>query len=607
MTSPSAGVPVTLLILGSIAVAMAILAIPASRWLASRGGSMRTTLGLSGGMALSGGLLWGVFELLGLNIEQHGIWMWIWVGITAVIVGAVSAARHHRVPTVELVMATIAVLELTTLLLVITGDDPGLSDPPVRALLVAPAALGLGAYFGASIGYLLWGDHGDADFALGYEATVGRRFLLSKASSVLSTVTTISVVGVALGVWLVIVALAILSGFEFDLQSKIIGANAHIALQRDGGRTFAMPEGVLDRIDAVEGVVASSPFLQGEVAIASSSNFTGALLSGIDPIRGPQVLDVLSGELPYGSLRALREEGRDPVDEAPLAPGAHGLPPPAPMPNVIIGIEMKKSLNVKEGDRLTVLSPLLENLTPLGPVPASRPFRAAGVFSSKMYEFDARFAYAGIAAVRRFFQTGERQVSGIHIRVDDPVYADRVGARVAAALGAQPCPSGGEARFDCGWEALDWKSRNQTLFAALKLERVVAFVVLVFIILVASFSIVNTLTMSVIEKQKEIAILKTMGARDVGIMKLFLVQGMAVGVFGTILGATGAVLTVAALETFGFWIPGAVYYIDSLPVHLEMNDVVLVVLAALLIVWDFAVFPALRGSQLEPVEGLRDG
>lgn len=596
----------TLGILIIIGIVMIVLAAPVGGWLAKRGGSLRVTLALTAAMGASGGLLWLTFTLLGLNIEQHTGLMWIWVGVTAVVTGGLSAALTHRVRTIELVMATLALLEGAALFLVMLGDDPGLSDPPVRALLVAPAAIGLGAYFGASIGYLLWGDHGGADLAIGYEAMVGRRFLLSKASSVLSTVTTISVVGVALGVWLVIVALAILAGFEYDLQSKIIGANAHIALQRDGGRSFALPPGTLDRIDAVEGVVASAPYLQAEVAIASRTNFTGALLFGIDAVRSPKVLAVLEKDLQLGSLQPLVEEGLPPPEAAPASDD--GLPPPAPLPNLVIGVEMKKSLNVNDGDRLTVLSPLLETLTPLGPVPATRPFRAAGVFSSAMYEFDARFAYATIAAVRQFFQVGEHHVSGVQIRADDPAHADRVGARVAAMLGAEPCPPGQTAtRFDCGWEALDWKTRNQTLFAALKLERVVAFVVLVFIILVASFSIVNTLTMSVIEKQKEIAILKTMGARDVGIMKLFLVQGMAVGVFGTILGAAGALATVAGLETFGFWIPGAVYYIDSLPVHLEASDVILVVLAALLIVWDFAVFPALRGSKLEPVEGLRDG
>ena len=148
---------------------------------------------------------------------------------------------------------------------------------------------------------------------------------------------------------------------------------------------------------------------------------------------------------------------------------------------------------------------------------------------------------------------------------------------------------------------------NRNLFSALRLEKIAMFIILVLIILVASFSIVNTLTMSVIEKRKEIAILKTIGAQDVGIMKLFLVQGMLVGAFGTLIGAVVAVASAILLKRFGVGIPGEVYYIDSLPVHVGAGDVMLVVLAALIIVWDFAVFPALSGSRLKPVEGLRDG
>jgi lipoprotein-releasing system permease protein len=264
---------------------------------------------------------------------------------------------------------------------------------------------------------------------------------------------------------------------------------------------------------------------------------------------------------------------------------------------VVIGVEMAKGLNVKVGDKVRLISPMLEVLTPIGPAPKSLGFRVVAIFSSKMYEYDARFAYVSLPSARRFLETEPDAVSGLQLRCTDPERTDRIGALALAPL------SGGDARF----EALDWKRRNQTLFSALKLERVVAFVVLVFIILVASFSIVNTLTMSVIEKRREIAILKTMGAHDVGIMKLFLVQGLLVGAFGTAIGGGLGVGTMKLLERFGFWIPGEVYYIDSLPVKLEPANVALVVAAALLIVWDFAVFPALRGSRLQPVEGLRDG
>lgn len=604
--------PLMLWVLLGLLALMAVGSPWVLRWLERRGGSLGSLVTLCaiwGTVGVGLAVLYAVFDL---NIEQHGTLLWTVVTATALLGSTWVARRWRRVVWPELLVATVLVLEGSGLWLLLTEENPGLSDPAVRALLVAPAVIGLAGYFGASMGYLIWGE-GERDLSLGYEALVGRRFLLSKASPVLSTVTAISLFGVALGVWLVIVPLAVLAGFEHDLQDKIIGAGSHVVVERHEGRSFELEPGVLEEIQSVPGVVAASPFLQGEVALASRSNYTGGLLLGIDPARSPAVLSVLRDNLISGSLEALSGEGEpssadsepeDKLDE----PGEEedmGFAPPQAIPAVILGTEMRKSLTVQPGEKVTVLSPLLEELTPLGPIPASRPFRQAGVFASGMYETDARFAFANINAVRQFFELGPRHVSGIHVAVADPEHADRIGAAVAAKLGTGPCAEGQTQR--CGWRAVDWKSRNQTLFAALKLERVVAFVVLVFIILVASFSIVNTLTMSVIEKQKEISILKTMGARDAGIMKLFLVQGMLVGTVGIVLGSALAVGTVAALKVIGVWIPTSVYYIDSLPVHLEWTDVVLVVLAAILIVWDFAVFPALRGSKLLPVEGLRDG
>ena len=548
-----------------------------------------------------------LFEGANLDLEQHSMVLWTWVCSAAVLVGMVAAARAQRVPTLELALAALPALEIAAwAAFAASVGGGGLAAAPIRALLVAPAALALCSYFGASVGYLLWGA-GQMDLQLGYEGLVGRRFLLSKASAVLSTVTTISVVGVSLGVWLVLVSLGILAGFENDLQRKIIGANAHVVLQRHNVKPFVPAADLTGWVESTPGVVASSPFVSGEVAIASYSTYQGALLFGIDPQRSPAVLAVL-GQLEQGSLASLVDEmagvqrpsnpsnpsnPNDPNDPQDAA-SASEFTAPAPLAGIVIGVEMAKGLNVKVGDRVRMVSPLQEVLTPLGPAPKSLGFRVAAIFSTKMYEYDARYVYVSLPAARRFLEIGDADVTGLQLRCNDPELTGRVGQAVLQRAGD-------------GFDALDWKQRNQTLFSALKLERVVAFVVLVFIILVASFSIVNTLTMSVIEKRQAIAILKTMGARDVGIMKLFLVQGLLVGAFGTLIGTLAGVGSMKALERFGFWIPGEVYYIDSLPVKLETADVVLVVLAALLIVWDFAVFPALRGSQLEPVEGLRDG
>ena len=577
----------------------ALLAWPLRHLLVRRGASPSLTLGLFAFLFALASALRGVFAWADWELEDQAPVFWVGVCIAAVLAGVVGAVKARRMPVLELSLALALMFELALCIALVGSAHASVASPPWRALLVAPAALGLCGYFGASLGYVLRGS-GDIDLRLGYESLVGRRFLLSKASPVLSTVTTISVIGVALGVWLVLVSLGILSGFETDLQRKIIGANAQVVLQRDDLAPVQLDAALLERVSKAPGVVAAAPFIEGEVAIASSSNYNGAQLFGINPQSSPAVLAVLT-QLVDGTLAPLMDEtmpktAADDGDNDDNGESADAeFQAPAALANIVIGIEMAKGLNVKVGDKVRLISPMLTALTPIGAVPKSLGFRVAAIFSSKMYEYDARYAYISLAAARHFLELGPDDITGLQLRCIDPERTEKIGSAAVQAAGRTEL------------QALDWKKRNQTLFAALKLERVVAFVVLVFIILVASFSIVNTLTMSVIEKRKEIAILKTMGARDIGVMKLFLVQGLVVGSVGTFMGATLAVVSMKLLERFGFWIPGEVYYIDSLPVKLELSDVVLVVLAALLITWDFAVFPALRGSQLRPVEGLRDG
>lgn len=548
---------------------------------------------LGGGLAL-------VFRAADLSLESDAPFLWLYVCGGALAVGLGLAARTRRVAALELSLAGLAILQLAAGLAIGAAGVEGMASPAIRAFLTAPPALAAFGYFGASLGYLLWGT-GRLE-RLGYEGLIGKRFLLAKASETLSTVTAMSVIGVMLGVWLVIVALGVLSGFESDLRHKIIGANAHAIVQRVDAQTFVPPARLDAALRANKEVAASAPFLQGEVATASTRNMSAAaVLFGIDPAASTPVLEVLS-QLQHGSLTRLADEQRaasadgDEVSDTETATVTDTeFAPPAATPGVVIGSEMAKSLAVRVGDRIRILSPLLEVLTPVGVAPKSLGLEVVGVFTTKMYEFDARYAFVSLPTARRFFEVADDEIQGLHLATVDPERADRVARQLGAEISAD------------GLEVRDWKSRNQTLFAALKLEKVVAFVVLVFVILVASFAVVNTLTMSIIEKKKAIAILKTMGARDVGIMKIFLVQGLIVGVVGTFLGCLLAVITVAVLERIGFWIPGDVYYIDALPVELAGSDVVLVVLAALLIVWNFAVFPALEGSGLLPVEGLRDG
>jgi len=401
---------------------------------------------------------------------------------------------------------------------------------------------------------------------------------------VLSAVSALSFFGVTLGVSLVLFCLSILGGFEVDLQRKIIGADAHILLEgRDGA---ALNANTFDpgAFESITPVVAWSPLLRSEVAVASSSNYKGAVVFGVNPKRASEVLDVFA-HISEGDAKALSdEEAGTPTD---VVEGVY-----ADIPSVIIGREMARSLHVRVGERIRLIAPNLESLTPLRPAPKSLGFRVAGVFSTKMYDYDANYIYVSLRTARRFFERDAGTFDGVHVRLRTPEVAAQAGRTLEKTFP--------KAR------ALTWEHRNKTLVAALRLERVIAFFVLAFVIMVASFSVVSTITMSVIEKKKEIAMLKAMGAYDQDIMRVFVSQGLVVGGIGAALGAALGVVAIQLAAHIGVWIPQDVYYIDALPVSLNGWDVLLVVVAALLIVWDFSVYPALKGAALVPVDGLRD-
>ena len=505
------------------------------------------------------------------------------------IVALMLQPSAGAIASLEFAWAQALAVQVGFMLFGLSSVEASIASPYVRLVIVGPAAMVAFGYFGLSLGYLMRGSGGMS--ITGYESFIGRRFLLTRSSPSLSLVTTISTVGVGLGVWLVLVSLAVLSGFENDLRTKIIGANGHLTIQSEGAAGFVLAEGSSKRVEEVRGVIANTPYIEGEVALASRSNFSGGVIMGIDPVSGPEVLTVLKS-LTSGSMAPLEQEANSvnkPVQ------GDSEIAAPKPTPQVVIGAELARALSVRVGDTIRIISPSLQTLTPLGPAPKSQGLRVAAVFSSKMYEYDSRYAYVTLGAARNFFEREDGWVTGLQIQTEDPDRVEPIGAACLNALTSQDL------------KAVDWRSRNQTLFSALELERVVAFVVLVFIILVASFSIVTTLAMSIIEKRKEIAILKTMGSRDQDILKVFLFQGLLIGGFGTAAGAVLGIVTVTLLGTFGLPIPSDVYYLDSLPVHLGSVDIVVVVLAALLIVWDFAVFPALEAAELQPIEGLREG
>ncbi|MFQ5882141.1 MAG: lipoprotein-releasing ABC transporter permease subunit [Candidatus Methylomirabilales bacterium] len=411
-----------------------------------------------------------------------------------------------------------------------------------------------------------------------YEILIGLRYLKSKRrQTLISLITLISSGGVALGVLALIVVLSVMSGFERNLRDKILGTNAHVILMRFGKEGLTHSERLLPRIERLPHVVGAAPFTLHQVMLTSRSGVMGAVLRGVDPQQEGRVTD-LARNMKEGTLDALHRMDK----------------------GIILGESLAASLGVALGDPVNAVSPVGGGMTPLGMVPRVKQFKVVGVFEAGMYEYDAGLAYITIPAAQGFFRMGGA-VTGVEIKLDDIYQAPQV----ARAL---------QEEFGFPFYVRTWMEMNKNLFSALKLEKTVMFVILVMIVLVAAFGIVSTLTMLVMEKTKEIAILKSMGATAAGIMKIFIVDGMVIGVTGTLLGLLGGLAVTTNLDSIVQFVervfginafPGDVYFLDKLPHQINLPDVLAVVIVSLVISFLATLYPSWQASRLNPVEALR--
>ncbi|RME19286.1 MAG: ABC transporter permease [Deltaproteobacteria bacterium] len=267
-------------------------------------------------------------------------------------------------------------------------------------------------------------------------------------------------------------------------------------------------------------------------------------------------------------------------------------PSEKPLPGIFIGSELKKILRVSLGDRVNIVSPLSEELGPTGPVPKSRSYKVVGVFQTGMYEYDAKSVYLTLKDAQSFFGMGDT-VTGIAVKLRNVEEAPTVARKIMKALDGYP------------YFVRTWFDMNRNLFTALKMEKVGMFILVVIVTLVSAFGIVATLIMLVWEKIKEIAILKSMGATGDGVMKIFMFEGIAIGMVGTGLGLLLGWLVCVLLQDYGFQLNPEVYYIQNLPVNMDPVEFVLIGAIALHIGFIATIYPARRASRLRPVEGLR--
>ncbi len=412
-----------------------------------------------------------------------------------------------------------------------------------------------------------------------YEWFIGVRYLKAKRKQTfISIITVISIVGVMVGVMTLIIVLAVMNGFEKTLKEKILGTQAHLVLLKASQKGMDHYEEVAKKVEGVRGVVSAAPFILNQVMLSSESGVSGVVLKGIDPDRVGKVTE-LAHNLKAGKLQDLKG-----VDEEA---------------GIILGVELAKHLSVGINDSIQVISPF-GTITPMGMMPKMKRFWVKGIFHSGMYEYDSTMAYVSLESAQKFFSMGSH-VTGIEIKTQDIYKVKEIGKEIRHLMGFP-------------FWTKDWMEMNRNLFSALKLEKIAMFIILVLIILVAGFNIISTLIMVVMEKNKDIAILKSMGAPSRSILKIFLIEGLVIGLVGTVLGTIlglGAALNLEKItdyveHLFGFKILASdVYYIDKLPSQVNPLDVLLIVITAILITLLATIYPAWRGSKLDPAEALR--
>jgi lipoprotein-releasing system permease protein len=423
--------------------------------------------------------------------------------------------------------------------------------------------------------------------ALPYEIFVGLRYLRAKRRNrTISLNTVVSIAGITLGVAALIGTVGIMTGFKEDIQAKILGTTAHIIVQdrmKDGMSDY---DPVTKQVATVPGVVAATPFVLKQVLLTTQTGVQGIVIRGIDPQREGIVTE-LAKNLSTGELADLSRpvKVRRPPADDPNGPAVE-----TEKPGIILGKELALRLGVFVGDTVNVVSPPAGSISAIGMVPKIRTFALVALFQSGMYEYDSSLAYIDLAEAQKFFNMGQT-VTGIEIKVTDVFRAAETARSVEQSLG-----------FTYG--ARDWMQMNRNLFSALKLEKTMMFLLLVLITIVASFNIVSTLTMIVTEKQKEIAILKAMGATRKSIRRIFMLNGLIIGLSGTAIGIPLGYTFLWLIQTFWTLDP-SVYYISRIPVHVQALDVLLVAGSAILISFVATVYPSLQAAKLEPVAALR--
>jgi lipoprotein-releasing system permease protein len=405
-----------------------------------------------------------------------------------------------------------------------------------------------------------------------FEFFVAGRYLWAKRRlSFISIISGISVGGVLVGVAALTIVLSVMNGFEDEVQKRIVGTNAHVIVLSHDEKGLKADDELLRRIEAVPGVAGAAPFVYSKGMISGGGFSDGIAIKGIDLSREKEVTDVHRNISP--SIESI-----DPKD------GSKGI---------VLGQYLANALGVSAGDEVVLTSPLQGSATIFGMIPRVKKFEVVGIFSSGMYDYDSSLGYISIAAAQDFLGLGG-YVTGVEVKVNDMYKAPQIADSIMRTLGGFP------------YTASNWIELNRNLFSWMKTEKIVMFVILMLIVAVAAFNIISTLIMVVMEKRRDIGILKSMGATSRSVMRIFIAEGVAVGLIGTALGCIAGFVGCYLLQKYKFiTLPGDVYFIDRLPVKMEAGDFLMVALVAVGVCFAATLYPSWKASRLVPVEAIR--
>ncbi len=427
---------------------------------------------------------------------------------------------------------------------------------------------------------------------LSFELFFAVRYLRARRrQAVIGLVTAISILGIAAGVAALILALAITNGMRRDLQDRLLGSSAHIDLLRTDARGIRDWRPLVDRLGKLPHVVADAPGLYEQVLVARGPRDGGALLKGILPAEEDRISHLAKTATPAGAFAQLAPESAAQPGPASEPDSASQPTPDAPLPPIILGSDLAETIGASVGDSVMVISPQGE-LTPLGIVPKYVRFRLVGISHSGFYQYDSGMGYIRLSDAQRLFAEPDL-ITVIDFRVDDIYAADRIARTVEQAAGK-------------GFQATSWMEENHELFRALALQRVVTFLILGLIVLVAALNILIALTMMVMEKTRDIAILMSFGVEPAQIRRIFLLQGLLISLVGTALGL--------ALGYLGAWIGGhypiihlsaSLYNLDTLPFAPRLSDGLLVAAVSIGIALAATLYPSSAAARILPAEALR--